>query len=490
MNDDFKRIVDKTGEIGEVEQVFRSIAYVTGLPGVRVDEFVISEDGDLGQVITLDSTHIEVLLFTRDYVPVGLRFGRTGEILQVPVGDGILGRIVSPLGVCKDGNNFSFSEKRPIDSAPPPISQRRYIVDPFETGVALVDLAIPLAKGQRELVMGDRKIGKTPFLLHNVLAHAKRGGICVYGAIARRRSELEELSAFVKNNDISNQVVVVVSLGTDASGLVFLTPYTAMTVSEYFRDNGKDVLLILDDLTIHAKYYREIKLLLKQFPGRSFYPGDIFYRHAKLLERAGNFTKGSITCLPVAETAFGDLSGYIQTNLMSMTDGHILFDHELLNLGRRPPINPFLSITRVGHQTQSALLQSLSRELISFLVSHEKIRQLVHFGGEINKEAEKKLGIGDRIYQLFTQPNDMVIPIKLSSVLLACIWSGLWEGEKLPELGKILQVLVQKYEKDTEFKKQVGELFDQANKFFELVELASKKRNLFEITVNKPNTKQ
>jgi F0F1-type ATP synthase alpha subunit len=235
----------------------------------------------------------------------------------------------------------------------------------------------------------------------------------------------------------------------------------------------------LDDLTIHAKYYRELSLLSKKFPGRSSYPGDIFYLHARILERAGNFKKGSITCLPVAETVFGDISGYIQTNLMSMTDGHILFDRELYNQGRRPPVNPFLSVTRVGHQTQSHVSRDLSRELTSFLVKYEKMKQLMHFGGEVNQATQKILEKGQRIIALFDQSAQMVMPPIMGQIIFAGIWIDVWQKENLFELKKLFGDMVALYQKDKGYKDKLNALLLNSNSFNEFLDKIRSDKAIF-----------
>ena len=476
----FSDYLSKIEEVGYVEQIFGSVVYVRGLPRAKPFEVVVLADGGVGEVLALKRDYVEVLAFSPGSVRIGMKVARTGETMSMVCGEGLLGRSVNPLGhpywdeVLGEG-----LVERPIDPPLVEMGKRKVVTSAFETGMVLADLVIPLGRGQRELVIGDRKVGKTQFLQQAMLSHAKKGGVCVYAGIARRHSEVESMNLFLERQSIKDRVVVVTSLGTDSSGLIYLTPFSAMTVAEFYRDLGWDVLLVLDDLTIHAKYYREISLLAKRFPGRGSYPGDVFYRHAKLLERAGNFEKGSITCLPVAETVFGDMSAYIATNLMSMTDGHILFDHDLYNQGRRPPINPFLSVTRVGHQTQSPLLLSLSRELTGFLVGHERMRQLVHFGGEINTLAQKTLRTGERIYALFDQPAETVIPVCLGAVLVACLWLDLWEKETISDLRRIFSGFTLLFNEDQVFKARVEKIYTQAQDFPQLIEAVKREREVF-----------
>lgn len=477
----FDTLLEETKEIGKVSQVLRSIVHVTGLPGAKPGELVVTEHGASGQVLSLKEDHLEVLVLSTMSINVGDQIARTDNVVEVPVGDELLGQLIDPLGRPVFGAEAIIKTKlrQPIDVLPPGISVRKDIDSFFETGVAVVDLTVPLGIGQRELIIGDRKIGKTSLLKQSMVSHSRRGGITVYAAIAKRQSEIKALAEYVEAMEIKDKTVVVASSSADVSGLVFQTPYAAMTIAEYFRDHGHDVLVILDDLTIHAKYYREITLLAKRFPGRSAYPGDIFYVHSRLLERAGNFQKGSITALPVAETVLGDISGYIQTNLMSMTDGHIFFDQELYNQGRRPAVNPFLSVTRVGHQAQTQLYKSISRELSSFLVHHNKMKQFMHFGGELSDSVKATLALGDRIMALFDQSGDHVMPLNVVGVLLAGLWAGFWATDQTGAFRQRVVHYVERYYAEKEVKEYFDGVVAAATDFNKLTEILKEQPDFF-----------
>jgi F-type H+/Na+-transporting ATPase subunit alpha len=494
---DFKYYIDKLGEVGYVEQSLRSLIYVNGLPSLRSSEFVMFEEGQLGQVLSLERDYAEVLLLSPQIVRVGTKAARTGVLIKTFVGEQLLGRIVNPLGL-DFGESLTLVHKeenlasRLIENDPPGIDKRKNIEKPFYTGVSIVDLLVSLGKGQRELVVGDRKTGKTPFLLQTVLHQAKQGTICVYAAIAKSRVEIAKLHNFFEQNGVNDKVVVVASASSEPSGLINLTPYSAMTIAEYFRDEGNDVLIVMDDLTTHAKYYREVSLLARRFPGRNSYPGDIFYIHARLLERAGNFTviqegkdgkltrlENSISCLPVAELAMGDLSGYIQTNLMAMTDGHIYFDIDLFNKGRRPSVNPFLSVTRVGRQAQSELLKDLSQELTTFLLQIEDLRQFMHFGEELSKEKKNILAMGEVVENYFDQPNDLIMPINVSIIGIAAIWAGKWKNTARAEMTNEIKLLSESYYTNENVRKIVDDLVNASKRFKELVEKAKGSNLLF-----------
>lgn len=479
----FEEYLTKTSEIGYVEKISPSLIYVKGLPFAKLSEVVLFETGEKGQVFALSSDYVEVILLSRGSLKVGTRVARTDETLKIGLGNFLLGKDIDALGSSFEGETFSNApaESRLVDVNPPGINLRKNINKPFETGITIVDLVTPLGKGQRELIIGDRKTAKTQFLLQCLYTQARKGTVCIYCAIAKRRLDVSMIQGFLADKEVRKNSIMVTSAPDDAPGLVFLTPYTGITIAEYFRDQGRDCLLILDDMTAHAKYYREISLLAKRFPGRSSYPGDIFYIHAKIMERAGNFSRVkslngkdqsdvSITCLPVAEMVMGDFSGYIQTNLMAMTDGHIYFDRDYFNQGRRPAINPFLSVTRVGRQAQTPLLRELSRQLTSFLVHHEKLRQFMHFGAELSEETQRSLALGDKILALFDQPSNVVIPINLSVILFCCLWVGYWKEKELTDIKIELKKFIQKYASDENFRSRIDSTIAQSKTFNEITE--------------------
>lgn len=469
----FETFLNGFNEVGYVEIVSHPILYIAGLPNAKPKEMVMFETGELGQIMSITSKYVEVLSFSVKAVKVGTKVARTDSILEVPVGETLLGEAINPFG-------FSIYESKPvpkkadfrsIESVSLDISFRERIDAPLETGVSLVDIMVPLGKGQRELIIGDRKTGKTEFLMQTMLSQAKKGTICIYAGIGRKKIDIKKVEDFLVKNGIVEQSIIVASSVSDPLGIIYMTPYTAMAIAEYFRDLGKDVLIILDDLTSHAKFYREISLISKRFPGRGSYPGDIFYTHSRLLERAGNFKLPnmakpvSITCLPVAETSEGDISGYIQTNLMSITDGHLFFDKELFSHGRRPAINYFLSVTRVGRQTQSNVRWGINRELNSFLALLEKTQSFIHFGAEVNEGIKATLSMGDRIISFFDQPMDKVVPINLQIIFFSLIWLGLFKNETVDRIKFYVQISIEKYRAVPEFRKKIDTLADSSEDF-------------------------
>lgn len=471
MKHSFDYYLDKTGEIGVVDQVFGSLVFVTGLPSARPGEVVVFASGETGQVLGLTEVMVHVLVFASAPLSIGTKVAKTEQVLAFPVGQALLGKILTPLGSFLDGGRqVESTSEYPVYAQPPELSSRRPVVEPYLTGVAVVDLVVPLGKGQRQLVIGDRKIGKTHFLYQAMRAHASRGGVVVYAGIARRHLELKQLLSFATAHGFFGRLVILVSLASDMSGLIYLTPYSAMAVAEYFRDQGQDVLIVFDDMTAHAKYYREIALLARHFPGRSSYPGDIFYQQARLLERAGNFTKGSITALSVAETILSDISGYIQTNLMAMTDGHLFFDRELFNQGRRPAVNPFLSVTRVGKQTHPPPIQDFNRVLTRFMLEHSKLKQLVHFGGEMTDAARKHILLGDRLFFIFDQSPETIVAFPLAVLLVTMLLSEVWLAVDQAKMRADLELLFTSYQGDATFRKRVDEIIGDSKTFVDLKE--------------------
>src|SRR3989344_3797884 len=468
----FNDYLNEIGEIGYVKEIRYSILYVAGLPTVKPSEIVLFESGEVGQVLSVDAEYAEVIIFSNSIIRVGTRVVRSNELYTLELSDELFERTIDPLGNdlwSKEAVVIHPKDKRYIDSVPSGITERKSITEAFETGVSLIDLIIPLGKGQRELVIGDRKTGKTIFLLQAIATQVQRGTICIYGAIAKRPMEIRRIEEYLKTNKLISKCIIVATSSSDPSGLIFMTPYAAMTIAEYFRDQGKDVLVILDDLSRHAQFYREITLLARRFPGRDSYPGDVFYIHSRLLERAGKFRNGSITCLPVVEAIAGNISGYIQTNIMSMTDGHLFFDTDLFNQGMRPAVNSFLSVTRVGLQAQSEILRDVSRQHTSFLVRLGQLQQLLHFGVEISPEVKNSLALGEKINEFFKQPYEKNIPLAASLYIVAILWSGKWKEKNVGNVRNEVDKIVNRYLTDEAYRQRIERFIAKFQKFDSLI---------------------
>ncbi|HRN71105.1 MAG TPA: hypothetical protein PLS49_08055, partial [Candidatus Woesebacteria bacterium] len=373
--------------------------------------------------------------------------------LTIPVGDSILGMTVDSLGrPLRYGQVMTTRvNTRPVFTETLGIDARIGITKPFITGIGKVDLLIPLGKGQRELILGDAKTGKTTFMLNTFVNQIKEEGtIGIYAAIGKKKSEIKFLEEFFIREGIDKKVIIVATTSSDSGSLIYLAPFSAMTIAEYFRDQGQNTLVVMDDLTTHAQRYREVALLSRRFPGRESYPGDIFYTHAQLMERAGNFkhpSKGevSITCLPIASTVEGDITGYISTNLISMTDGHIFFDTDIYNKGERPAINIPLSVTRVGRKTQTPLIREINREILSLLSQYRNLIQIAHLDSEMSLESKQTLQKGRSMMGMLDQHTG-IIPYVIQIILFGIVWLELADLSNTSLYQQILQALLALYQ--------------------------------------------
>lgn len=487
----YKYYLKTIGEYGVVKEINYPIVKITGLPSVKANELVLFESGNLAEVFTIEKDYIDVLFLSKEKIKNGEKVVRTDEFISVGVGKELLGSIIDSLGkIIYSSREIKLPKnEREVDVEPHSIDKRVRIKKPLSTGVSIVDLLMPLGKGQRELVLGDRKTGKTSFLLTTVKNQIGQGTVVIYAAIGKKKSEVKKLQDFFVSQKLMDKVLVVASYSDDPPSLIYLTPYTAMTQAEYFRDNGTDVLLILDDLSTHAKFYREMSLMARRFPGRESYPGDIFYIHARLLERAGNFKhlgKGevSITCLPVVETVEGDLTGYISTNVMGMTDGHIFFDSNIFYKGRRPAINIALSVTRVGRQTQTHLKRQLNSETTAFLSNYEKMQSLSHFGAELSEKVKNILKMGDKIYAFFDEHYATAIPEAVQIVMFALIWLHNFDDVSNEKLVEVKNKMIKAYEKE-ESKKLLHDLISVQTFHELLINVGKNKEKIIQL-IGKP----
>lgn len=414
-------------EVGFTKTVRNFLIHLDGLPTAKVFDLVQNEAGLRGWVRALYSDRVEVLLLDAGDVREGQVFQGSGKRLSVPAGDFLLGRAINPLGIPIDGKGSLGQTKNEVslelDPIPPGISGREFIREQFDTGVMIVDSLIPIGKGQRELVLGDARSGKTSFLIDIIVNQKRKDIICIYAAIGKPISEVRSLIDVLKVNKALSHTIVVASSSSDSPPLIFLTPQTAFSLAEYFQKQGKDVLIILDDMGIHAKIYREITLLSNRTPGRESYPGDIFYQQAHLLERAGLFTKalggGSITAIPVMELNLNDFTTFIPTNLMAMTDGHLLFNSSLFAKGQRPAIDLSLSVSRVGQQTQNSIQNSLSTKAKQVLVQATQLETVSRFSFELPAETQLILKQKSLIEKLIRQSPLSNIPREYQIILLA-----------------------------------------------------------------------
>jgi len=433
--------------IGRVKQVGDGIATVSGLPEARLDELLLF-DGDVrGLAVDLGEEMIGCMLLGSD---TGILSGSivrgSGEVARVPVGDNLLGRVVDPLGTPLDDEGaVEGTHLRPIDAPAPAIIDRALVTRPLATGLVVIDAMIPLGRGQRQLIIGDRSIGKTAIAVDTIINQKTSDVICIYAAIGQKASSVARVIEAVRRHGAPDRTIFVVGESNAAPGLQWLTPYTACTMGEYFMEQGKDVLLVIDDLTKHAALYRQIALLLRRPPGREAYPGDIFYIHSRLLERSAKLAPekggGSLTALPIAETQAGNISAYIPTNLISITDGQIYLDPRLFYENQKPAVDVGRSVSRVGGKTQAKTMRSLSEKLRLEYAQFLELEVFTRFGTMVDERTRKIIEHGWRIRAVLTQPQFRPLALGEQLALLQALDDGLLDKvplERLPLfLGKL-----------------------------------------------------
>ncbi|MBI2597076.1 hypothetical protein HYW41_02880 [Candidatus Daviesbacteria bacterium] len=443
-------------EVGYVTSTRGFLVHLDGLPSIRINDMVASEENLRGWVSSIDKNQVEVLMLDEGVVYPKQQFKRLSARLGVSIGDFLLGRSINPLGIPIDGKGLlTRSKTNPsleLDKEAPGIEYRQFISKQFLTGITLIDTLIPLGKGQRELIMGDAHSGKTSLLLDIVINQKNTGVIVVFALIGRPSVVVKNLIEVLRSNKALDYTVVVATSSSDPAPLIFLTPKTAMTVSEYFQKKGKDVLLILDDLGSHAKIYREIALLSNKAPGRQSYPGDIFYQHAHLLERAGNFLPsnggGSITALPTIELDLNDFTTLIPTNLMSMTDGHLLFKASLRATGQTPAIDISLSVSRVGRQTQDSVSNLLSMRVRQVLSEAADLETISRFASELPPETQLVLLRREQILELLKQDPLTPIPKQIQVILLALPFTTFFKDKNRSFVEKYKRAIIEAFLKD------------------------------------------
>lgn len=396
--------------IGRIVQVGDGVASIEGLPDTRLDELLEIEGGIAAQAVDLGETTIGCVLFGEAAaVAAGSIVHGTGDVVRVPVGVALLGRVVDALGRPLDGGEPIVAESTaPVERPAPSIVDRALVERPLATGVLVIDAAIPLGRGQRELIIGDRGTGKTAIALDTIIHQRTSDVICVYAAIGQKASSVAGVIDAVRRYGAPERCIFVIGEADAAPGLQWLTPYAACTMAEHFVEAGRDVLLVLDDLTKHAAVHREISLLLRRPPGREAYPGDIFYLHSRLLERAAKLSPerggGSLTALPIAETQAGNLSAYIPTNLISITDGQIYLDPRLFNENQKPAVDVGKSVSRVGGKAQAAVVKPLAESLRLEYAQFLELEVFTRFGTLVDERTRRVIEHGRRIRAVFTQP--------------------------------------------------------------------------------------
>jgi F-type H+/Na+-transporting ATPase subunit alpha len=434
-------------EMGRVETIADGIAIVSGLRDVRADELVRFEHGHAGFALTLDRDSIGcVLLDGVETVEAGHRVEGTGEVVRVPVGPALLGRTIDPLGRPLDeGPAVETEERQPIERAAPAIIDRDFVSQPVYTGLLVIDSMFALGRGQRELIIGDRAIGKTAIAVDCIINQKHSDMICVYVAIGQKSSTVKRVIDAVKTHGAPERCIFVVANASDAPGLQWLAPFSGMTMAEYFRDRGQHALVVIDDMTKHAATHREIALLTRQPPGREAYPGDVFYVHARLLERAAKLSKtaggGSLTALPIAELDAGNLSAYIPTNLISITDGQIVLESRLFYEGHKPAVDVGTSVSRVGGKTQAPGLRKVAETLRLDYAQFLELEMFTRFGGVTDVQVKEKITRGQRIRAVLSQPQYAALRLADEVALVLALQSGLLDPLPLEAVEKFCSQL-------------------------------------------------
>ena len=436
IKDQIKNYASQTqqDEIGYVIQVGDGIAKVHGLDKCKSNELLRFENGSFGMALNLEESCVSVVMLGTD---VGIREGglvkRTGRVVSVPVGEALIGRVVDALGQPIDGKGpIDSKELRPIERNAPGIIERKSVSVPLQTGIKAIDSMIPIGRGQRELIIGDRQTGKTVIATDTILNQKGKNVICIYVAIGQKRSTVAQLVDTLARGGAMDYTIVVSATASELAPLQYIAPYSGCTMGEYFIDQGKDVLIVYDDLSKHAVAYRALSLLIRRPPGREAYPGDVFYLHSRLLERAARvapeYGGGSMTALPIIETQAGDVSAYIPTNVISITDGQIYLESELFHSGIRPAINPGISVSRVGGSAQIKAMKKVAGTLKLTYSQYRELQSFAQFGSDLDADTKTRLAQGERVVEVLKQDRSSPLDVALQvSILYAVVHNMLMD---------------------------------------------------------------
>ena len=417
----------KLTDVGTVVTVGDGIAHVHGLENCMSGELLEFPGGVYGMAQNLEEDLVGAVILGSDQdIREGDTVKRTNRIVEVPVGEAMLGRVVDALGKPIDGKGpIHTTEARPIESPAPGIIERAPVNVPLQTGIKAIDSMIPIGRGQRELIIGDRQTGKTAICLDTIINQKGTGVICIYVAIGQKRSTVAQVAETLSKNGAMDYTCIVAATASESAPLQYIAPYAGCSIGEYFMHKGKDVLVIYDDLSKHAVAYRALSLLLHRPPGREAYPGDVFYLHSRLLERAANIQDGgSLTALPIIETQAGDVSAYIPTNVISITDGQIFLETELFNSGIRPAVNPGISVSRVGGNAQIKAMKKVAGTLKLAYSQYRELQAFSQFGSDLDADTKKRLAQGERIVEVLKQPQNSPIPVEKQVIIIFAVISG------------------------------------------------------------------
>lgn len=417
-------------ETGTVILVGDGIARVYGLRNCMAGELLQFEDGSFGMAQNLEEETVSVaILSDRNDIREGTQVNRTGKVLSVPVGESLLGRVVDALGNPIDGKGpIEARESRPVESEAPGIIERKSVSVPLQTGIKAIDGMIPIGRGQRELIIGDRQTGKTEIAIDTIINQKNSGVLCIYVAIGQKSTSVVQLANELTRAGAMAYTIIVSASASESAPLQYIAPYAGCAMAEYFREQGKDVLIVYDDLSKHAVAYRTLSLLIRRPPGREAYPGDVFYLHSRLLERAAcvseDFGGGSITALPIIETQAGDVSAYIPTNVISITDGQIFLETELFHAGIMPAINPGISVSRVGGAAQLKPMKKVSGELKLLYSQYRELQSFAQFGSDLDADTKARLALGERIVEVLKQKRNSPVSVGCQVAIIYAVIHG------------------------------------------------------------------
>jgi len=440
--DEFKFDID-VDETGQVIEVGDGIALIYGLDKVMAGEMLLFPGDVYGMALNLQEEYVGCILFEESRkIKEGDIVKRTNKILSVPVGDGVLGRVVNPLGLPIDGKGEIKGDKdTEIERKALGVIQRQPVKEPLQTGLKAIDSMVPIGRGQRELIIGDRQTGKTAIAIDTIINQKDTDVICIYVAIGQKKSSVATIVKILQNNGAMDYTIVVSATASEPPALQYIAPYTGCAIGEYFRDNGKHALIIYDDLSKHAVSYRELSLLLRRPPGREAYPGDVFYLHSRLLERASKLSDdlggGSLTALPIIETKADDISAYIPTNVISITDGQIYLSSRLFYSGIRPAINPGLSVSRVGGSAQIKSMKNVVGQLRLDLAQYAELEAFAKFGSDLDKATQAQLQRGERLLEILKQNQYEPLPIAKQIFIIFMANNGYLDDIELSRVKEV-----------------------------------------------------
>ena len=428
-------------ETGTILMVGDGIARASGLVNCMAGELLEFEDGNFGMAQNLEENSVSIVIFGSDEnIGEGQTVKRTGKVVSVPVGEAMIGRVVNALGQPIDGAGpIDTKEFRPVESKAPGICERRSVYQPLQTGIKAIDSMIPIGRGQRELIIGDRQTGKTTIATDTIINQKGKDVICIYVAIGQKRSTVASLVENLARNGAMDYTIVVAATASESSPLQYIAPYSGCAMGEYFMNQGKDVLIIYDDLSKHAVAYRALSLLIRRPPGREAYPGDVFYLHSRLLERAAKLDDehggGSLTALPIIETQAGDVSAYIPTNVISITDGQIFLETELFHSGIMPAVNPGISVSRVGGDAQIKAMKKVAGTLKLIYSQYRELQSFAQFGSDLDADTKARLEQGARIVEVLKQNQNAPVPVEKQVAILYAVTKGILEKVKVEDVS-------------------------------------------------------